>query len=380
MLIMAIILIVLLGTVGLVISNMYISGSNTAVQNSTGGKAFDGSEAAALIALKQMITNDCHPSAIPGATTAGNVTTLTQNVDSLGTYTVTITGTNPTGWNIQAINAGSVPRSPIRNITCTPGSAHSVTPIIGGTGLSIGNNVTMNGSTIANTSGGTNDLVTTTAGTYPATAMTFPTLPTFQVSNNAQGNSSAATINPGQWNKLTGSGMTLNNSTGSIFYITEISIGNNTTLTLKPGNYYIDKINLGNNAKLLINPTGEVRLYIKTEFKFGNNNEINKDGLPENLKIFLYDYGKFELANTCNFSGLVIAPGTHTEVKFGNSNNNYFKGAVACGGTVDINNNLSFTYTDASLTAMANEGVSVTYSGSSSSGTIQINTWQEPLN
>jgi hypothetical protein len=137
--------------------------------------------------------------------------------------------------------------------------------------------------------------------------------------------------------------------------------------TIAAGNYYCSGgMVVGNGVTITL--SGPVTIYTTT-FTLNNNVYFNNSGSAANLMV--YAGGNVSISNNSSFKGAIYAPGYNISI----SNNVSFTGFIAGGrpgvlGTVNVNNNANFD-----VTAGTNTGNSPPGGGSGSA--ISLNSWQE---
>ncbi|MBW2185544.1 MAG: hypothetical protein JRG71_03795 [Deltaproteobacteria bacterium] len=138
---------------------------------------------------------------------------------------------------------------------------------------------------------------------------------------------------------------------GGDYYISELLVNKTTTINLAAGNYFIERVELKNGTEIIIDTDGQVNIYIKDYLgtsPAGNSLSFNKDGVTENLIVYLYENALFEVGNGNNddleadFNGIIYSPYETAKIEFGNNNN--IRGAILSAGTVNVGNNTDFDY------------------------------------
>ncbi|MBF0368174.1 MAG: hypothetical protein HQL52_01850 [Magnetococcales bacterium] len=94
LIIVAIIVMVVVATIGISISKMYVGGAKTSVEVVEGSNSFDAAESGAQIVIGQLLANDCDPNTLSGAVVNGDGSVdVTQTISGMGEFTVTFTPT-----------------------------------------------------------------------------------------------------------------------------------------------------------------------------------------------------------------------------------------------------------------------------------------------
>lgn len=240
-------------------------------------------------------------------------------------------------------------------VPTTVGGGGAPSPVIAGTNnLSVGNNSYITGSTGTLYTSGNGTSLTTTNGVGPPgqslpafLPTTFPPVGTVNrtVNNN--------TLVAGSYKDVTISGSST--FSGGNYYISELKADNNVTLTLAAGDYFVDKWDVGNNFVLAVS-SGPVRIFINTKFEAGQQSVFNTSGSTANLQIYAYNNAQLQFGEANNgnsnvdFNGLIYAPGSNTQIQFGN--NNIIQGSVLSGGTIDLGNNTGVIFDAATQSAI----------------------------
>lgn len=148
------------------------------------------------------------------------------------------------------------------------------------------------------------------------------------------------------------------------------SHGNNYTRTVPAGTYYCSSgISFGNNARITI--SGAVTIFT-TSFNMGNGAQINAAGNPANLLIITQ--GNVS-GNNLQFKGALYSPGYSVNV----GNNAQFTGTVSGGvpgvtGTISAGNNSHITLDAA---AGSNSPYYAQVGGGGGGTTLSVTGWQE---
>ncbi|MBF0368173.1 MAG: hypothetical protein HQL52_01845 [Magnetococcales bacterium] len=153
LLIAAIVIMVLAGTLGLAVSKIEMGTSHIMVQSVKGSDAFDGSESGLKLVESLLLQANCDPSAVAGGVTVDPVTTLSLPIDQK-TITARITdqtATTPNQYLIESVDiTTNNQRTVERQLLCTPGNGE-------GSNLANGGNAptswSMNGSNSVNADG-----------------------------------------------------------------------------------------------------------------------------------------------------------------------------------------------------------------------------------
>ncbi len=97
------------------------------------------------------------------------------------------------------------------------------------------------------------------------------------------------------------------------FFIRDLSLGDNTSLTLTPGTYWIENdFYMGKNADLFLSGTGSVQIFVGGAVEFKEQNQINVGGGPDRLLIYSNSSGgeKFKMKKGVDAEGYFISQGS----------------------------------------------------------------------
>jgi MSHA biogenesis protein MshQ len=219
--------------------------------------------------------------------------------------------------------------------------------IIGDDGFNYGNNSKINENGI-NGHGNT----PTPTGDVDTVHPTFPGIePSVFPSTGGDDLTNPDTIPSGSYDQIsisTNRATRFSGGGANAYYITRLSIGNNSVVSLAPGDYFVEALSIGNDSSIVIDPSGRVRLYVKHSLQGGNEIYMNSGGDAPNLWVFLYQGASMSIGNgnkgTSNFSfnGIIYSPFDDTRVNFGN--NNDIQGAILVAGQINVGNNTTFDY------------------------------------
>lgn len=218
--------------------------------------------------------------------------------------------------------------TPVRaDSTCVQYAELAGYGVIGHAGFTYGNNSIINNNDITGSIGNT----PTPSGQVDNVSLTFPPIEPASFPGGGSNVSDRDSLAPGTYGTVT--------------------IKTNQTFFLSPGDYFIDEFDIGNKVELVIQPPGQVRLYIGSELKAGNEFELNSSGATGDLLLFLYGGASFTAGNAnlgdsdLDFNGLLYSPYPDTHIEFGN--NNEIRGAILSAGTLTVGNNTLFDYSAA---------------------------------
>lgn len=187
----------------------------------------------------------------------------------------------------------------------------------------------------------------------------LPDFPVFSSNNNLN---NVATVNPGTYGRIN-TNNTIEFTAGDDYFIEELSLGNNLTIRMAPGNYYIHELDWGNSIDLEIVGSGQVVIHVRDSFEAGNEIYLNAGGNAENLRINLYSGATLDIGqgnqgdDQLTLNGLIYSPDDNTTIEFGN--NNDIQGGILSNGTVDVGNNTTFFYS-AEIQQQVNNAVGCT--------------------
>lgn len=215
--------------------------------------------------------------------------------------------------------------TPVRaDSTCAQYAELAGYGVIGHAGFTYGNNSIINDNDITGSAGNT----PTPSGEVDQVRLDFPPIEPPSFPGGGSDVSNRDSLAPGTYGTVT--------------------VGSNQTVILSPGDYFIDEFDIGNKVDVVIQPPGQVRLYIGSELKAGNEFELNSSGSTGDLLLFLYGGASFIAGNAnlgdsdLDFNGLLYSPYPDTHIEFGN--NNEIRGAILSAGTLEVGNNTLFDY------------------------------------
>ncbi len=288
--------------------------------------------------------------------TRGGTYTETFNINaptSDGTYDLNVTAylndTCDSGASEPAVLSNAITVSSSGNpANCGDYTTMAGYGVIGETSFLSGNNSTINSNNISG-SGNT----PTPSGSKQQINVDFPALDpsTFpSVGNSDVKRKNDFSLDAGSYDDVeldqSNGNLTM---TGGNYYISKVKLKKQgSTLYLAPGNYFFEKLELDSQNRIILTGSGAVRIYIKDEFKAGNELQVNVAGSVADLVFYLYDGAKIDIGNGDNghsaadFKGLIYTPYANTTIEFGNSND--IEAGIFSAGTVDVGNNTDFTY------------------------------------
>ena len=214
-------------------------------------------------------------------------------------------------------------------------------PLYGGVNLILANGesgMRMN-DLVVQDAGGPNRAVSSSAAVdtvYP-TLGPLPAFPTYCASGCPDRDSNS--VPPGDYNTVTVSRPTTFD--GGTYRINNLVIQNNKTGRFHAGDYYIKNFTIGNGITITL-LSSPVIFHIGTAMSSGNNYTINRGGTPDSLRVLVYPGASANIGGQDNadgqtdFSGILYAPYSNTQISFGN--NVDFIGAMIGAGTVSSGN------------------------------------------
>ncbi len=236
------------------------------------------------------------------------------------------------------------------------------TPVMGSTSFSYGSNSYVTSSSGTTTAIGSGSSLTNTGQVIPQKQSLPAFSPTtFPAVGGADQSVSNSTLAAGSYGTVS-----VNNTgtfSGGNYNISSLTTGNGDTLNLAAGSYFVNSWVAGNNFTLNVS-SGPVKIYINSTFQAGNSSSFNVSGSTANLQIYAYSTAQLQFGNdpnnntNVNFNGLIYAPGSATQVQFGNGN--VIQGSVLGGGAVQLGNNTGVIFDAATQAAIASIAVAPT--------------------
>lgn len=183
--------------------------------------------------------------------------------------------------------------------------------------------------------------------------------PTFPGPNNGDLDvNSDSTIAPGTYDTITvddNVNATFADTPASnpgTYYIDELEVKGNATITLAPGTYYIDQLTMEDDSQLIIDPTGSVTIYLNGEADIKDSVLINEGGTAGNLTFNLYNNADFEAGNDTKLTGVIYSPYNSSDIEIGNDST--VTGGLVTNGKLELKDNVALIYSASEVAAVQN--------------------------
>lgn len=177
------------------------------------------------------------------------------------------------------------------------------------------------------------------ATTFPA--LQPPTYPSFSSNTNVNSGPVAA----GTYSNINLSGT--QSFTGGTYYISNLNITGNATVTLGSGTYFVTTFQMGNNVT--VNTNGAVRIYVGSFLGAGNFLKFNTAGPTANLLVMLANNASVNISNNATFRGVIYGTSGNSVVF---SNFAAITGVIAAAGNVQLTTGSSINLTAADQAAI----------------------------